>query len=148
MKISHILIPTDLSEEALRPCEPVTALAKTLGARVTLIHSLPTLSIAPHGAPLAPPLHVGGNDGVRREVEEALGKQRDALDADLQVDVAILEDEEVAKGIAAYAEKHGVDLIALSTHGRTGLRRLALGSIAEGVLRHAHVPVLCFPRQT
>ncbi len=37
------------------------------------------------------------------------------------------------------------DLIALATHGRTGLARLALGSVAEDVLRRSTVPVLCFP---
>ena len=147
MKISHILIPTDLSEEALRPCEPVTSLAKALGARVTLLHSLPTLAVAPHGAPLAPPLHIGENDARRKEVEDALERQRAALAEDLDVSTAILEDEEVAKAIAGWAEKNDVDLIALSTHGRTGLRRFALGSVAEGVLRHSNVPVLCFPRQ-
>jgi nucleotide-binding universal stress UspA family protein len=38
-------------------------------------------------------------------------------------------------------------LIALSSHGRSGFRRLVMGSVAEAVLRHARVPVLVFPRQ-
>ena len=52
----------------------------------------------------------------------------------------------VAEVVCDYADEHGYDLIALSSHGRSGFRRLILGSVAEAILRHAHVPVLVFPR--
>ena len=52
---------------------------------------------------------------------------------------------DVAGAILRMAENHHVDLIALSTHGRTGLRRLVLGSVAETVVRRAALPVLTFP---
>ena len=51
----------------------------------------------------------------------------------------------VAEAVTQYADTHDVDLIALTTHGRTGIRHLVLGSVAESILRHSHVPVLCFP---
>jgi nucleotide-binding universal stress UspA family protein len=49
--------------------------------------------------------------------------------------------------ILDYAEKHGVSLIAMSTHGRGGLGRLVYGSVANSVLSHSHVPLLLV-RQT
>lgn len=52
---------------------------------------------------------------------------------------------EVAVAIDSEADQRGCDLIVLSTHGRSGLRRLVLGSVAEAVLRHAHMPVLAIP---
>lgn len=44
--------------------------------------------------------------------------------------------------IAAYADEHNFDLIVMPSHGRTGFARLLIGSVAEGVVRHAHCPVL------
>jgi nucleotide-binding universal stress UspA family protein len=48
--------------------------------------------------------------------------------------------------VVDYAQQNDVDLIAMSTHGRTGFRHLALGSVAEAIIRHATVPVITFPR--
>jgi nucleotide-binding universal stress UspA family protein len=53
---------------------------------------------------------------------------------------------EPAREILACARAAGAALIALSTHGRTGLRRVLLGSVAEAVIRHARVPVLLVSR--
>ena len=50
--------------------------------------------------------------------------------------------------LARYAESEGFDLVAVSTHGHSGFRRLIMGSVAEKILRHVHVPVLVFPRQS
>lgn len=49
------------------------------------------------------------------------------------------------KGIIAYAEEHGIDLIVMATHGRTGVDRYLLGSVTERVLRTSPVPVLAVP---
>jgi nucleotide-binding universal stress UspA family protein len=49
-----------------------------------------------------------------------------------------------APAILAYARRHDVDLIAMSTHGHGGLRRLVLGSVADKVLRGANVPILLY----
>ena len=57
----------------------------------------------------------------------------------------IIEAEEansVAELILEYAESHGINLIVMSTHGRSGIARWAFGSIADRVVRHSKVPVL------
>ncbi len=146
MKLQHILIATDLSEETLAACRPIATLARASGVRLTLLHVVEELLALPHGAPLAPP--VGAADTARR-VEEArvvLEEQRQDYGPDLEIDTEVRAAPRVAEAICERAAALGVDLIALSTHGRTGWRHLALGSIAEAVLRRAAVPVLCFPR--
>lgn len=146
MLIRRILLATDLSEETLAACRPIAALARSSGARLILLHVVEELLALPHGAPLAPP--VGAADTARRveDARLALEEQRRALGPGLEIDVEVRAAPRVAEAICERARELGVDLIALSTHGRTGWRHLALGSIAEAVLRRSSAPVLCFPR--
>lgn len=147
MKIHHVLIPTDLSPEALRPCTPVESLARSLGARVTLLHVVPDLrSAAFRSAGLSPGLSMPDVAVELQEAQQELERQAGALDTGTEVTVEVIAAEGTASAICDFAREHSVDLIALSTHGRTGFRRIALGSIAEAVLRHSSVPVLAFPR--
>ena len=146
MKLEHVLLTTDLSEEAMRPFGPVVELAKSMNARVTVLNVVQDIPVAPHGAPLAPPVSA---PHMEREIDAARGALHDQCagtfdGVDLHMEV--IGHSSPAKAIAEYADRNGVDLIALSTHGRTGFRHLAFGSVAEAVLRHSHVPVLSFPR--
>lgn len=146
MTFKHILLTTDLSPEAVRPFAAISELAKASGARVTILHVVPDLQVIPHGAPMAPKQ---SSPDVPREMQKAtseLGAQRGTLAHDVEVETAVISHEDVATGVAEYAAEHDVDLIALSTHGRTGFRHLLIGSVAEAVLRHSPVPVLSFPR--
>ena len=59
----------------------------------------------------------------------------------LNVRADIVEGE-AAEGIVEYAEKQGIDLVVMATHGRSGIGRWALGSVADRVIRHSYVPVL------
>ncbi len=54
----------------------------------------------------------------------------------------IIHNPSTHDGITAFAESNGVDLIVIGSHGRTGFRKLVLGSVANGVLSHAKCPVL------
>ncbi len=67
------------------------------------------------------------------------GEFGDARHHGLHFDTSV---DEAAHGIAAYAEQHEFGLIVLPSHGRTGLKRLLIGSTAERVVRLAHCPVL------
>jgi nucleotide-binding universal stress UspA family protein len=147
MKIDHILVATDLSPESLRPCAPVSGLARQVGARITLLNVVQDLRVAPHGAPLAPAMSAPDVDRDIHHAKLALEEQRATVDADLDVKLDVVADNDTAQAIVDYAKKHQVDLIALSTHGRTGFRHLALGSVAESVLRRSPVPVVVFPRE-
>lgn len=147
MKFEHILLPTDLSDESRRAYPLACGLAKETGARITLLSVVEDLKVAPHGAPFAPPIGDPDAPQEAQQLLEELAGEREKLDADLVVrcDTAIGED--LGATVAWYAAEHGCDLVVLSTHGRSGFRRLILGSVAESVLRHATVPVLSIPHR-
>jgi len=146
MQLEHILVTTDLSPESLRPFEPIKALAKQVGARLTLLSVVVDLQIAPHGAPFAPAVSSPDLEKDVRHATLALEEQKAAMGDDVEVTIEVVAGTDVAKAICAWAVKHEVDLIAISTHGRKGLRHLALGSVAEQVIRNSEIPVVSFHR--
>ncbi len=146
MEIQKILLATDLSEEAERPYRSVAELARANNCPITLLHIVEDPAIAPHGAPLAPPIHTPALPKIVEKAEETVAEHAARLGEGLQVEPVVLVGSEVAKEIAAYAKEHGHDLLAISSHGRSGFRRFLLGSVAETLLRHVSVPVLVFPR--
>ncbi len=147
MDIKHILLTTDLSEEALRPFDPVLQLARQCGAKVTLLHVVYDLMVASHGAALAPPISSVSVDLEVEQARKSLEELRGKLGEDLEVELCAIAGTDIAQAIVGYADEHEADLIALSTHGRSGWKHLFLGSVPESVLRRSNVPVLSFPRQ-
>lgn len=145
MKLKHVLLPTDLSEEGRRAFGPVAELARENGARITLMHVVRLIVTTPPGAMFAGPLSIGDPAQERADALAALRDQAKSLGAGLKVECEVVLDESVGRAVCEFAEKNGVDVIAVSTHGRSGLRRIVMGSVAEEILRRAHTPVLCFP---
>jgi len=134
-----ILVPTDGSEHAAAAVDHALAIAERAGARV---HALAVVDVAgvgagPDYAPVADLLEHLEDEGGRA-TEAVASRARDAgLDA-----VTDVREGSPAETILEYAEEEAVDLIAMGTHGRTGLERYLLGSTTGRVLRHADVPVL------
>ena len=143
MKPDHVLVPTDLSETSHRHQGDVAALARRLGARVTL---LTVVEDPPAALPMAPRLTA---PGVEKRIEEAradLEARRPLFEPDVDATVDVATGTDPAATIAEYAATHDVDLVAMTTHGRTGLRHLAMGSVAEGLLRRRRFRSCVFPR--
>lgn len=146
MKIEHILVATDLSEAALTCCAPIGGLARSVGARITLLHVVGGHEAIPHGAPLAPPIE---EPAPAKKMEAARTKLQERLAAygeGLEITPVAISGGDTADEIVEYAEKQGADLIALATHGRTGFRHMVLGSVAEAVVRKSSIPVIVLPR--
>lgn len=137
MKAKKILFPTDFSRSSDAPLEYATSLARDMGATLLLVHVE------------EPPLAYGGGEmyyGVAEPDYEALKKM---LDNVKPADPAVpcerrLISGDPATAIVELAAAEKVDLIVMGTHGRTGLRRFLMGSIAEAVVRTAPCPVLTF----
>lgn len=147
MPLSKLLVTSDLSDEAARPFPVVAALAKGTGAAITLLFVYEEPIVAPLDVPMAPPLHRVPTEAALAEARKRLNEQAQVLRAKgLDVHPEVITAAQVAPAIVDYAREHAMDWIALSTHGRTGFRRMVMGSVAESVLRRAHVPVLVFPR--
>ncbi|MDS0282701.1 universal stress protein [Haloarcula onubensis] len=85
-----------------------------------------------------------GHEGAGAAVEhgeEVVGEATDAIGDDVAVETAVVTGTPYER-ILDYADEHGVDLVVMGTHGRTGLDRYLLGSVTEKVVRTADVPVL------
>lgn len=147
MKLGKILLTTDLSAESMRAFRPAAELARQYGAKLVLLHVVEDLPVTPHGAPLAPPMHTPGLPEEMEAARKRLEEESRLIEDGIAVEQDVISASNVSQAIADYAKEHDVDLVAMSTHGRSGFRRMVMGSVAEALLRHVHVPVLCFPRQ-
>ena len=146
MHWKHILVTTDLSEESERAFLTVAELAKENNAEITLLNVVADLRVVPQSAPLAPPMTMMDIDQECKEAERRLAIQSKLFDKSLKVICRVIMGDDIPREIAKYAASNGQDLIAISTHGRSGFQRMIMGSVAEAVLHHSHVPVLCFPQ--
>jgi nucleotide-binding universal stress UspA family protein len=144
MRFSRILVPTDFSTGAENAAVTAVALAAAVGGRVDLVHwyNLPAL-MTPDGSTFGPTAAQLVEAGERADA--ALGEALQALRARVGGRVRIEGATRIgsaADEILRIAETGRYDLIVMGTHGRTGIRRLMLGSVAENVLRRSPIPVL------
>jgi nucleotide-binding universal stress UspA family protein len=134
-----ILIPTDGSEHAVRAAEHAQYLARLFDATVHVVNVADVQAAA--GVFGAGGVDEEFRSRLEAEGEEAIETVRAALaDADSVETAVVRGDPRTA--ILEYAEEHDVDLLAMGTHGRTGLSRYITGSVTEHVVRLADVPVL------
>jgi nucleotide-binding universal stress UspA family protein len=133
MAAKHILGCVDFSEHSNRALAEVGDYARAHGSRVTLIHVFDPHAFTPAQAVLEP-LATANDEAARKAALEKLGD--DNL-AGIDTDIAWIEGGAPAKAICDYAETHGVDLIVVGSHGRGGVERWLIGSVAERVVRHA-----------
>ena len=121
----HILIPTDASELAERGVVHGLALAKSVGAKVSLIYVVePLLAVT------------GDFASVLDHAANA------AREAGVPCETIQVENGQPHQAIIAAAEDRGCDLIVMSSHGRSGLSAFLIGSVTSKVLAHAKAPVL------
>jgi len=140
----HIMVPLDGSE--LAECVLPHAEAIAAGCNVTTT----TLVM------VVPPLHMYGGTETRISPEERKHLEEDSVQvatayleekAQMLRDKGVIVEVKVILGnvldrLVEYVNQNGVDLIIIATHGRSGVSRLFLGSVADRLLRHAPVPVL------
>lgn len=124
--VRQILFATDFSESSDAAARVARDYARHFGARLHILH-------------VASP-------GVDASMPPLLSKLADDIGRDIPVSTAVKSGTPAAQ-IVQYAERHGVDLIVLGTHGRTGVTQALLGSVAERVVRFAPCPVLTVPRE-
>lgn len=123
--VRAILFPTDFSAASAAAGRTAADLARQFGARLHVVHVVPSVT-DPTPAPQA----------LRAIVAD--------LGPGLSVTSEVLSGLP-ARQVVAYAEREGVDLIVLGTHGRTGISHALLGSVAEAVVRRAPCRVLVVP---
>ncbi len=137
---SSVCCAVDFSEPSRLAMEQAVELVRRFGGALTLVH-VQELPRAAATDLLAEPVGMADDlaeelarlmEGWRSDAERILGRE---------VRTSILRGTPAAE-IVRFARDRGFDLLVLATHGRTGLKRLVLGSVAEQVVRQAPCPVL------
>ncbi|WP_458204946.1 universal stress protein [Haladaptatus sp. NG-SE-30] len=135
----RILVPTDGSSENERVVEHAAELAESHGAELHAIYVVNTATFA--SLPMETSWE-GINDMLQDEGEAALEDVRRVANSyDVSLTTHLVEGPP-NREIVRFAEQRGFDLIVMGTHGRGGIDRLLLGSVAERVVRASTVPVL------
>lgn len=138
--LSKILCPTDFSESSQNAVRYAIEFGRKIDGHVRFLHVLPGGNIAAktaegYGVPVGA---AEKNDVVPDDFSTMLINARKK---GLQADVLMLMGE-ASKAINEQADSWGADLIIMGSHGRTGLKRLMVGSVAEAVFRSSAIPVL------
>jgi nucleotide-binding universal stress UspA family protein len=135
MNARRILFPTDFSTLSDAALEHAATLAKERGAELLIVHVA------------EPPAAYGGGEmyyGLANPDTPELKRMLQAVvpsDPQVPCEHRLLSGDP-AEEIARIAEEEQVELVVMGTHGRTGFKRLLMGSVAEAVVRRAKVPVL------
>lgn len=150
--VKRILAPVDYSEGSRRALEWASALARSLGAELDVVHVWDRPSF------VSGDTTVVGQGDVRRSLGELIRENAEAQMQDFLAPFSAVGSEgtrqfpphrllsgEPASTLITELDKGGHDLVVLGTHGRTGFRRFLMGSIAEKLVRYSPVPVVTVP---
>lgn len=139
VRIKHILVPTDLSVSSQAAFPYASSLALQHKADVVLAYVMePTPILASHALDLSTQLF---EKRMLAEAEKSIRRIARKFGRKIKVN-AVVRRGNVADQILAVAKAKKVDFIVMSTHGRSGVRHMLLGSVAEKIVRRAACPVL------
>jgi nucleotide-binding universal stress UspA family protein len=136
-------VPIDFSECGNYALSYAASFARIFGASIICVHVIEPLVPTVGYSGMTEPLPMADiSDQLEVSAERELPKIAECEEcAGLEVEELIVHGE-AASEIVRVAKERGVDLIVVSSHGRTGLGRILFGSTAEAVVRHASCPVM------
>lgn len=137
MQAKKILVPTDFSHTGDAALEMASSLARDTGAKLLIVHAE------------EPPTAYGGGEFYYGMPEPATDELLKMLHKIEPADPAVRYEHRLISGDPAHAivrlaKDEDVDMIVMGTHGRTGLSRMLMGSVAEAIVRRAGCPVLTY----
>lgn len=142
MAYQHILVPVDGSETAYAAIGQAANLAKAFNAKISVVQ---VLTLDPY---------IAAEYITAQQTNELIERARRSLEKDLneakakfselgiKVNTQLLEGQSISTEIVKASHALGADLIVIGSHGRTGIKKLLLGSVAQSVLAEATAPVL------
>ncbi len=137
---NKILVPLDGSD--LSECALKHAVAIAQGCRVPEVVLLGVAEPVHHVYELSEEWRKTTEGKIKTETESYLARVAAALGKEGMAATVALEAGQPAEAILGYAKKSGVDLIVMSSHGKSGVTRWVMGSVSDRVLSHSEVPVL------
>lgn len=142
MTYQHILVPIDGSDTSLAAVDKAAQFAKAFNAKITVAQ---VMALDPYIAAE----YISGaqtNDMIERArraiLDDLATAQAKFAELGVEVETQLLEGQMVHRELIEAAQKLAVDLIIIGSHGRTGFKKLFLGSVAQNVLSEVHIPVL------
>ncbi len=132
--VEHILVPTDGSDNSYGALEQAIEIATPLEAAVHVLTVVPEMT---RGAKL--------REEWADRVDEAVETGRERVEQAGLAFTGATREGPVARQIVEYAEQNDIDMIVMGTHGRTGLHRFLVGSVAQRTIQTAPIPVLTVP---
>jgi nucleotide-binding universal stress UspA family protein len=143
MNIRSILVPTDFSECGNYALSYAASLARTFRSSIPCVHVIEPIVPTVGYSGMREPMPIADiSEQLEDSAERELPKLAECDDCSgLNVEELIVHGEAAAE-IVRVAKERDIDLIVISSHGRTGLGRILFGSTAEAVVRHAFCPVL------
>ena len=138
----HIVFATDGSPSAAKASQTAIELARTNGAKLAVVFVIdpyPYMSLG-EGTGDAFQAYMNAAYAASAKVTEDLVEQ--AKKAGVTMEKSVVEGDDVASAIVMVAEQQGGDLVVVGSHGRTGIQKFILGSVASKVLTMSKVPVL------
>jgi len=138
--LKRILVPIDFSECSQKALQYALPLARQFGARLLVVYVMPAnYFVGSEFGPVDFPVPEG--EWREQSLKELETMARREIGEAVAFDAVVLQGQP-AHEIAACAQEQQASLIVISTHGRTGLRHVLVGSVAENVVRYAPCPVL------
>jgi nucleotide-binding universal stress UspA family protein len=142
-----ILSPIDFSDPSCEALDGATDLASRFGSELLLVHAVPVIAKLPSDVSI---FHEGEYEeelirDARKRLEDLA---RAAAQKGVRVRTQVGLANDAGMEIIRIAEEAGADLMVIATHGMTGWRRLAFGSVTEKVVRTADCPVLVLRSRT
>ena len=144
-EFENILVPLDGSEHSIKAVEYAGRMAKGFNSKLIALYILPSsirynLSSDNENSEINSQF----NQIIQRSYIEAQNWLKDIvkkIDIEIVTEVIIAK-ESIVSEIIEFAEQRSIDLIIMGTRGRTGFKKLLLGSVASGVVTYSHCPVL------
>lgn len=142
MSFEHILVPIDGSETSYAAVDKAVEIAKAFNSKVTVVQVLaldPYIAAEYITAAQTNDLVERARTAILKTLDEAKAK---FAAAGIEAETQLLEGQVIYSEIVKAAESLNTDLIVIGSHGRTGFKKLFLGSVAQSILGQANVPVM------
>ena len=141
MSFEQILVPYDASSYANHAFDDALKIAEKFGSKITVLTVLGTKVEQSTGISLERAIEIQeGHEDVATKILkdlEGLAKEKG-----VEFSFKVIYEPSPYKGIVNFLNSNSMDLIVIGTHGRSGIKKALLGSVASGVVEHANCPVL------
>jgi len=140
----HILLATDGSTASSHAAQMAVGLARAHGAQLSAVYVVdpyPYLGIG-ESNPAGFQAYIAAARQMSEQAIEAVVELGRAAEPAVEVKTILIEDKKAWQGIVDVAQQENADLIVVGSHGRGGLERLVMGSVATKVVSHSAIPVL------